>query len=83
MKNIKCICNTAPKLISPYNTNELSEALVYFTTALDEAIDAVFLADSDPGFLTKERSEDLRLLQNAALIVTEAVSLQMAKSECA
>ena len=77
-QGIKCIKNSAPKLLAPYSNAELAEALVYFTTALDETIDAVYLAHSDPGFLTRERVDDLRLLQNTAQLVTEAVSLQFA-----
>jgi len=77
IQKIKSISNPAPKLLAPYSSLELTEALVYFTTALDEIIDAVFVAHSDPEFLTKERIDDLRLLQSATQIVAEVAALQL------
>jgi len=74
---IKSINNNAPKLLSPLAANEMAEALFYFTTALDEVVDAVFLAHNDPKFLTRECAEDLRLLQGTAQIVAEVSALQM------
>ena len=72
------IHSDAPKLLAPLTAEELAEALVYFTAALDEAVDAVFLARSDPGFLTAERAGDLRLLQETAQVVAETAAIQLA-----
>ena len=55
-----------------YTPEELAEVLAYLATALDETVDAVFLARSDPGFLTHERKEDLRSLQAASRLLAEA-----------
>ncbi|MCL2853342.1 MAG: hypothetical protein FWE20_10000 [Defluviitaleaceae bacterium] len=76
ISGIKSLTNAAPKLLGHLSDDDLTEALVYFTTALDETVDAVFLANSDPGFLTRECAEDLRLLQGMAQIVTEVAALQ-------
>jgi len=80
-QGIKSVKNPAPKLIAPYSNAELAEALVYFTIALDETIDAVFLTRTDFEFLTRERADDLRLLQRTAQIVAEVTSLQLASGD--
>ena len=76
--NMRSVNRPAPKLLAPLTADELAEALVYFTTALDEAVGAVFLAHSDPGFLTPDRIGDLRLLQETAQVVAETAAIQLA-----
>ena len=76
VQTFRSIAMPAPKLLSPYTALELAEALVYFAAALDETVDAIFLAQNDPKFLTKELAEDLRVLQGMAQIVAEAASIQ-------
>jgi len=76
--SIASINNAAPKLLAPFSAVELAEALVYFTVALSETVDFVFLARNDRHFLTDEHAGDLRVLQTMAQCVAEATALQMA-----
>ena len=78
LSSVKSITGDAPKLLGPLNNEELTEALIYFTTALDEVVDAVFLAHYDPTFLTPAYVEDLRLLQGTAQIIAEVATSQTA-----
>ena len=82
LPSVKIITTDAPKLLGPLNNRELNEALLYFATALDEVIDAVFLAHYDPTFLTPIYVEDLRLLQSVAQMVAETATLQTASDVC-
>ena len=82
LPNIKSITADAPKLLGPLNNDELTEALLYFATALDETVEAVYLAHYDPTFLTPAYVEDLKLLQSAAQIIAEEMALQMAPVDC-
>lgn len=77
-KILEIMKSPAPKLLSPFTELELTEALAYTANALCEVIDAVFLSHSDHGFLTRERAEDLRVLQNAAQILGEIAAVQLA-----
>jgi len=71
---IESINADAPKLLGLLNNQELTEALIYFTTALNEVVDAVFQAHYDPSFLTPAYAEDLKLLQAVARITADTVA---------
>ena len=70
-----------PTSVSAFTEKELIESLAYFTTALDETIDSVFLAQQDPKFLTDRRIDDLKKLQTAAQTIAEVVAFQIIVSE--
>jgi len=77
-KIMQIMRSPTPKLLSPLTEIELTEALVYSATALDEVIDTLFLVQNDPKFFTLERAGDLKALQSVAQVLSKIATLQLA-----
>jgi len=73
----KTINAQTPKPISAFGSDELAEAVFFFAGALDEIVDTVFLAGSDPEFLTTERIRELQTLQTMAQLIAERAAMQI------
>jgi len=67
---------TAVKRVSSLDARELNELVLFLSTALDETVDAVLIAQDDPGFLTPRRLEDLLSLQQIAQVLAKAVAVE-------
>jgi len=76
-KTSKRISAQTPKPISAFGSDELAEAVFFFAGALDEIVDMVFIADTDPEFLTTERVRELQTLQTMAQLIRETAAIQI------
>lgn len=68
------------KQISGFSMEKLATAVVLFTGILEETIDAIFIAQDDPGVLTPEYIDMLMSFQVIAGIVGEAAAVQVERS---